>query len=151
MGLRDPAAAVPFLAQAARELQKQFGKLDTAWGDVYRVVLADHDASYQKAIPLTNAPGAGSPEPFGAMRKAYYYPSPEPNPKFTYDGDRYVQAVEFTPKGAVAKALIGYGNASRPGSPHITDQLSYYEQKQLRAVYRTRSEVEAHAVTRECY
>jgi acyl-homoserine-lactone acylase len=123
MGLRKPAAAVPFLAQAARELQKQFGKLDTAWGDVYRVVLADHDASYQKAIPLTNAPGAGSPEPFGAMRKAYYYPSPEANPKFTYDGDTYVQAVEFTPKGAVAKGLIGYGNASRPGSPHITDQL----------------------------
>jgi acyl-homoserine-lactone acylase len=77
--------------------------------------------------------------------------SPEPNPKFTYDGDTYVQAVEFTPKGAVAKALIGYGNASRPSSPHITDQLPYYEQKQLRAVYRTRSEVEAHAVTRECY
>jgi acyl-homoserine-lactone acylase len=118
---------------------------------VYRVVLADHDASYQKAVPLTNVPGAGSPEPFGAMRKAYYYPSPEANPKFTYDGDTYVQAVEFTPKGAVAKALIGYGNASRPGSPHITDQLPYYEQKQLRAVYRTRSEVEAHAVTRECY
>jgi len=150
-GLRDPAAAVPFLTQAAKELQKQFGKLDIAWGDVYRVVLADHDPSYEKVIPLTNVPGSGSPEPFGAMRKAYYYQSPEPNPKFTYDGDTYVQAVEFTPKGAVAKALIGYGNASRPGSPHITDQLPYYEQKQLRAVYRTRSEVEAHAVTRERY
>jgi acyl-homoserine lactone acylase PvdQ len=70
VGLRNPAAAVPFLAQAARELQKQFGKLDTAWGDVYRVVLADRDPSYEKAIPLTNAPGAGSPEPLGAMRKA---------------------------------------------------------------------------------
>ena len=150
-GLRDPAAAVPFLTQAAKELQKQFGKLDIAWGDVYRVVLADHDPSYEKVIPLTNVPGSGSPEPFGAMRKAYYYQSPEPNPKFTYDGDTYVQAVEFTPKGAVAKALIGYGNASRPGSPHITDQLPYYEQKQLRAVSRTRSEVEAHAVTRERY
>jgi acyl-homoserine-lactone acylase len=51
----------------------------------------------------------------------------------------------------VAQAVIGYGNASRPGSPHITDQVSYYEKKQLRAVYRTRSEVEAHAVKRECF
>jgi acyl-homoserine-lactone acylase len=150
-GLRNPAAAVPFLAQAARELQKQFGRLDIAWGDVYRVVLVDHDVSYENSVPLINVPGAGSSEPFGAMRKVFYYPSPEPNPKFAYDGDTYVQAVEFTPKGAVAKALIGYGNASRPGSPHITDQVSYYEQKQLRAVYRTRSEVEAHAVTREGY
>lgn len=138
MGLKNPAAAVPFLAQAARELQKQFGRLDIPWGDVYRVVLADHDPSYEKPVPLTNLPGAGSPEPFGGMRKAYYYPSPEPNPKFAYDGDTYVQVVEFTPQGAVAKALIGYGNASRRGSPHITDQVSYYEQKQLRAVYRTR-------------
>jgi acyl-homoserine-lactone acylase len=150
-GLRNPAAAVPFLAQAARELQKQFGRLDIAWGDVYRVVLVDHDASYEKSVPLINVPGAGSSEPFGAMRKVYYYPSPEPNPKFAYDGDTYVQVVEFTPKGAVAKALIGYGNASRPGSTHIADQVSYYEQKQLRAVYRTPSEVEAHAVRRESY
>jgi acyl-homoserine-lactone acylase len=138
-------------AQAARELQKQLGRLDIAWGDVYRVVLVDHDASYEKSVPLTNVPGAGSSEPFGAMRKVYYFPSPEPNPKFAYDGDTYVQVVKFTPKGAIAKALISYGNASRPGSPHITDQVPYYEQKQLRAVYRTRSEVEAHAVTRECY
>jgi acyl-homoserine-lactone acylase len=49
----------------------------------------------------------------------------------------------------VAKALISYGNASRPGSRHISDQVSYYEKKQLRAVYRTRSEVEAHTVSRE--
>lgn len=151
VGLKDPAAAVPFLAQAGRELQKEFGRLDIAWGDAYRVVLVDHDASFEKPIPLMNLPGAGSPEPFGAMRKAIYYPSPEPNPKFTYDGDTYVQVVEFTPKGAVAKALISYGNASRPGSPHIADQVSYYEQKQLRAVYRTRSEVEAHVVRRECF
>jgi acyl-homoserine-lactone acylase len=150
-GLKNPAAAVPFLVQAARDLQKQFGRLDIAWGEVYRVVLVDHDASYEEPVPLTNVAGAGSGEPFGAMRKAYYYPSPEPNPKFTYDGDTYVQVVEFTPQGAKAKALIGYGNASRPGSRHIADQVSYYEQKQLRAVYRTRSEVEAHAVTGESY
>jgi acyl-homoserine-lactone acylase len=148
-GLKDPAAAVPFLARAATELQKEYGRLDIAWGDVYRVVLADHDATFEKTIPLVNLPGAGSSEPFGALRKVYYYPSPEPSPKFAYEGDTYVQVVEFTPKGAKAKALIGYGNASRRGSSHISDQASYYEQKQLRAVYRTRSEVEAHAVSWE--
>ena len=51
----------------------------------------------------------------------------------------------------MAKALIAYGNASRPGSSHITDQVSYYEQKELRAVYRTRSDVEAHAVKQESF
>jgi acyl-homoserine-lactone acylase len=148
-GLKDPAAAVPFLGKAARELQKEFGRLDVPWGDIYRVVLADHDASFEKPIPLVNLAGAGSGEPFGALRKIFYFASPEPNPKFAFDGDTYVQVVEFTPKGARAKALIGYGNASRPGSSHITDQVSFYEKKELRPVYRTRSEVEAHTVSRE--
>jgi len=61
-----------------------------------------------------------------------------------------VQLVEFTKEGAKASALLGYGNASRPGSPHITDQLSYFEAKTLRPTFRTRDEVERNKVSREC-
>jgi acyl-homoserine-lactone acylase len=47
--------------------------------------------------------------------------------------------------------LLTYGNASRPGSPHITDQISLFQEKQLRPMYRTREEVEAHTVKKEQY
>jgi acyl-homoserine-lactone acylase len=44
---------------------------------------------------------------------------------------------------------LGYGNASRPGSSHITDQLPLFNAKTLRPAWRTRQEVEQHTVSRE--
>jgi acyl-homoserine-lactone acylase len=43
--------------------------------------------------------------------------------------------------------VIGYGNASQPGSPHRTDQLPLLARKQLRPVWLTREEVLAHLET----
>ena len=80
----------------------------------------------------------------------FRFPDPDRiNYFFPVSGDGYVQLVEFTPQGANAQALLGYGNASRPGSPHITDQLSYFEAKTLRPVFRTLSDLQAHTVLRE--
>jgi acyl-homoserine-lactone acylase len=48
-----------------------------------------------------------------------------------------------------AQALIGYGNSSRPGSKHRSDQLEFFARKQLRPVFRTRVEIEKHLESRE--
>jgi acyl-homoserine-lactone acylase len=150
-GLAEPAKAIPALIAAAQGLQKIYGAPDVAWGDVNRVVLATHTPDFQQSIPLTNVPGSGSDDPFGAIRKIYYYPLNGTNQFFGYGGDTYVQLVEFTEHGAKAQAVLGYGNWSRPGSTHITDQLSYFEQKQLRGAYRTSTEVQAHAQRTETF
>jgi hypothetical protein len=60
----------------------------------------------------------------------------------------------LAPQGQLFKFApepLTYGNASRPGSPHMTDQISLFQEKQLRPVYRTREEVEAHTVKEEQY
>ncbi|MBV9999833.1 MAG: penicillin acylase family protein [Verrucomicrobia bacterium] len=150
-GLKDPARAVPFLVQAAKQLQAQYGRLDAAWGDANRILLATHDPAFQKTITLTNSPGNGSDEPFGALRKVYFYPLQGSNQAFAYGGETYIQIVEFTPDGAKASAVLNYGNASRPGSPHITDQVRFFETRSLRPVYRTRAEVVMHARQREAF
>ena len=59
--------------------------------------------------------------------------------------------MEFTPRGAKARALLGYGNASRPGSKHITDQLPAFDAKTLLPVWRTVSDVAQHTVAVEPY
>jgi acyl-homoserine-lactone acylase len=41
-------------------------------------------------------------------------------------------------------AVLGYGNSSQPGSPHLADQLQFLARKELRPVWRTREEIEAH-------
>jgi acyl-homoserine-lactone acylase len=148
-GLKGPARAVAFLVEAVKQLQTQYGRSDAAWGDANRIMLATHDPAFQKTITLTDLPGNGSDEPFGALRKIYYYPLQGTNQAFAYGGETYIQVVEFTPDGAKARAVLSYGNASRPGSPHITDQVRFFETKSLRPVYRTRSEVLMNARQRE--
>ncbi|HEY0793043.1 MAG TPA: penicillin acylase family protein [Chthoniobacterales bacterium] len=150
-GLKEPARAVPFLVQAAKQVEAQFGQLDEAWGEANRVVLATHDPAFQQAVPVINAPGNGSDEPFGALRKVYYYPLQGTKQAFAYGGETYIQVVEFAPEGAKARAVLVYGNASRPGSPHLTDQLPFFEAQTLRPVHRTRSEVLAHARQHETF
>lgn len=126
--------------------------LDVPWGAVHDVVLVTHDATFEATIPVSNDPQSGADDPFGLPRVVDRLPSPLKSPLYhfwAYGGDGYVEVVEFTKRGAKAQALVTYGNASRPGSPHITDQLPYYDSKKLRPVYRARGEVEQHTVARE--
>jgi acyl-homoserine-lactone acylase len=118
---------------------------------VHNIVLATHDPTFQTVIPLTDAPQSGADDPFGPLRVLFRFPEPDGIHFFPVSGDGYVQLVEFTKAGANAKALLGYGNASRPGSLHITDQLSFFEDKKLRPAYRTRDDVVAHTVSQEGY
>jgi acyl-homoserine-lactone acylase len=46
-------------------------------------------------------------------------------------------------------ALNSYGNATQPGSPHAGDQLQLFARKELRPVWRSRSEIEAHLSSRQ--
>lgn len=151
-GLADPAALVPDLITAAQQIKAAFGALDVPWGDVHKTVLVSHDPKYQSVTPISDDPGVGPDDAYGPLRVVNPFPAPDGSGRlWSYGGDGYVQLVEFTPEGAKARALLGYGNASRPGSPHITDQLPYYDAKTLRPAYRTRDEVERHAVSREDY
>ena len=153
MGLAAPGRSIGYLIVAAKQLETQFGRLEVPFGEVNRIVLVGHDRTFQQVQPLTNLPASGSGDPFGGIRALYYFPAPSPfnHQNWEFEGDTYVQVVEFTPDGAKAQALLSYGNASRPGSSHITDQLPFFQAKQLRPVYRTRAEVLAHAAKRESF
>jgi acyl-homoserine-lactone acylase len=149
VGLTNAAAWVPDLIKAAQQVFAAYGALNVAWGDVHRIVLATHDPKFQQTITVSDAPQSGADDPFGPLRVLFRYPEPDGIHYFPVSGDGYVQLVEFTQGGANAQALLGYGNASRPGSLHITDQLSYFEMKTLRPVYRTHADVNMHTVSRE--
>ncbi len=151
-GLADAASCVPDLVEAAGQVQAEYGALDVAWGDVHRTVLVTHDATLQTAIPLSNDPESGPDDPFGPIRVVNPFPAPNgTSDLWSYGGDGYVQLVEFTPQGAKARVLLGYGNASRPGSPHVTDQLPAFNAKTLLPAWRTQHEVAQHTVSVEEY
>ena len=131
--LADPKKAVAALETAAEWVKKNYGSLDVAWGSVHRLRRDGVD------LPANGMPG----DQFGSVRVLGYAPSSTKGQFEANAGDSFVAAVEFsTPVKALA--LLGYGNASQPLSPHRSDQLEYVSRKQLRPVWRTRAEILAH-------
>jgi acyl-homoserine-lactone acylase len=70
--------------------------------------------------------------------------------RFAVGGDSFIAAIEFGPT-LRAYGLLAYGNASRIGSPHRTDQLGLAAAQRLRPIWRTRVEIEAHLERRAVY
>ncbi len=135
-GLANPAAAVAALEMAARKITDRFGALDVPWGEVYRLRYGGHDL-----------PANGGHSRLGVLRVLEF--APEKDGRFrAVVGDSFIALVEFS-EPVRAVALLSYGNATQPDSPHRGDQLPLFARKELRQVWRTRKEVEAHLELRE--
>ena len=65
-------------------------------------------------------------------------------------GDTFKAVVEFSTP-IRAKAMLIYGNASQPGSPHRSDQLELLPPKKLRPVRRSRADIETHLEKKEIF
>ncbi|MGH2551692.1 MAG: acylase [Thermomicrobiales bacterium] len=139
-GLVDPQTSMSALIDAANEIESAFGRLDIPWGDVARL---------QRGAVDEPANGFNG-NPFGVFRvlQVDTHQALTGETMLVDGGDSYIAAVEFAVP-VRAKALMTYGNASQPGSPHVGDQLALAAQGELRPVWRTRDEIEAHLEERE--
>lgn len=128
-GLADPAAAAAALDRAAVKTLETYGRLDVAWGEVYRLG--------------EGMEGAGSSgDPFGVFQVVNY--APTENGRFqAVSGDTYVAAVEFTESGPRARAILTYGNATQKGVAR--SQLEMLSRDEMRPVWHTRADVMANA------
>jgi acyl-homoserine-lactone acylase len=137
-GLKDPAAVVELLKQAATEVIGDYGSLDIAWGDVYRFRLDKLDY-----------PANGGPEQYGIYRTIYY--ARDRDGKFrSVAGDSYTAAIEFG-KDVKAMVLLSYGNASEPWNKHTGDQLLLLSRKQWREAWLTRKDILRHLEEKDLF
>ena len=134
-GLSDPRGAAALLERTAADVRARYGALDVAWGDVYRL--------RRGTLDLPASGGTGS-DTF----RVFFFESADSTHFQAVGGDSWVAAVEFAAP-LRARAVLSYGNASQPGSPHRTDQLPLVAAQQLRDVWLTRPEVEANLRDRE--
>ncbi|MFB6099564.1 MAG: penicillin acylase family protein, partial [Salinibacter sp.] len=139
-GLADPEAAVETLRRAARRVKQQYDSLTVAWGDVHRLV-GPNGTSY---------PASGGTGIFGLFRVLWFGERKEGRRRAT-GGDSYIALIEFADDGPRAKAVLPYGNASQPGSPHRGDQLKLYAEKEMRRVWLSRDSVRAHLEARTSF
>jgi acyl-homoserine-lactone acylase len=135
MGLKNTAAGVEALAKAAVEVEKNFGKLDVAYGDVNRFKFRGADF-----------PGNGADGALGAFRVIRFGPNRAP-----VHGDTFVALVEWLKTGPHAQVLVSYGNSSQPGTKHDVDQLPLLSQKKLREAWRLRKDVEMHLESKDVF
>ncbi|MEJ0064861.1 MAG: penicillin acylase family protein [Caulobacteraceae bacterium] len=137
-GLADPKAAATALDAAARHMLATTGALDTPWGQVMRLRLGDVD------LPASGAPGR-----LGVF-DVIDFTAPKDGRRTANFGDSFIAIVSFDGP-ARAKVLTTYGNASQPGSLHISDQAPLLARHELRDAWRTRAEVEAHLESRDIF
>jgi acyl-homoserine-lactone acylase len=135
-GLADPASAVAALTAAADECRSRYGSLDVKWGDVFRFSSGKADL-----------PGNGGPGGSGLFR-TIAFTRRDGNRYYAASGETIVCAIEFG-RNQRAQCLLGYGNATQPGSPHLEDQLPMMVQKKLLPVHREKKEIEANLKMRE--
>lgn len=132
-GLKNTDVAIEALAKAAAEVEKNYGKLDVAYGDVNRFKFRG-----------ANLPGNGADGALGAFRVIRYGPPAEAKERSPMHGDTFVACVEWLKSGPHAQVLVSYGHSFQPGTMHAVDQLPFLSQKRLRKAWRLRKEVEAH-------
>ena len=136
-GLKDPQKAVALFSKAATEVEKMYGTLDVAWGEVNRFKIGEY-----------NLPANGGSGNYGIFRTMYFVKNTNDNKGYAVGGDTYVAVTEFGPK-VKAMVLLSYGNATQPGSKHIGDQLSLLSQKKLRPALLDRNEILQNSEKRE--
>jgi acyl-homoserine-lactone acylase len=137
-GLAEPQKAVAALKTAAAKVESTYGKLDVKWGDVFRL------RSGQVDLPANGGSGG-----LGIFRVVNF--APQEDGRFrAVDGDSYVMAIEFS-NPIKAMGLMSYGNATQPGSSHVSNQLELFARKQLRPVWRSRQEILAHLAEQQVF
>ena len=137
-GLKNTDAAIEALAKAASEVEKAFGKLDVAYGDVNRFKFRG-----------ANLPGNGADGALGAFRVIRFGAPDADRQRSPVHGDTFVAVVEWLKSGPHAQVLMSYGNSSQPGTKHDVDQLPLLSRKTLRTAWRLRKDVEAHLESKD--
>jgi acyl-homoserine-lactone acylase len=127
-GLNDERQAVEFLIQAANEIEKKYGSMDIAWGEVYRFRINEIDL-----------PASGGWQQQGIFMSINYTLDKD-NKYQAEGGETFIAVTEFG-KNVKAQVLLCYGNATQPGSKHIGDQLGLLSQKKLRTALLTQKDV----------
>ena len=129
------------------------GGASVPWGGAHKTTLVTRSGAQQNLVfPfLSDLPLSGADDEFGPVRVVNPYYVGALGQYISYGGDGYVQLIEFTPSGSTGGTLLTYGNASRPYSPHITDQLPFFQSETLKPALRTYSAVQAAAVSQEKY
>lgn len=131
-GLADKNSALAALSSAVEQIKQQFGSIDVAYGEVYRIRFAGQDL-----------PASVGYDDYGIFRAGYF--KPEQDGTWTLvGGNTFVAVVEFGEQ-VQAEGLLPYGNVTQSQALQTDKQLQLFSQGKLRPLYIYRPDVEKNA------
>jgi acyl-homoserine-lactone acylase len=135
------------LSAAMAELQRDFARWQTPWGEINRFQRRTDDIVQPFDDDKPSLPVGFAPSQWGALA-SFDSAKPRSTRKiYGSVGNSFVAAVEFGPT-VHAKAIMTGGESGDPASPHFTDQAEMFTKGQFRDVLFTPEEVQAHAERR---
>lgn len=133
-GLGKPALAVETFAWAVEDVQKRYGSVDVAWGDVHRVRRGPVDE------PVGGCSGA-----IGCFRVLSYQQLPDGR-RVANSGDGWVLAVEFGQKAPRALSILAYGESADSTSANYADQAAMFAHGVFKPVWLSEADIRKHTV-----
>ncbi len=131
------------LARATARLERDFGTWQTPWGELNRFqrLSGAIEATFDDGQP--SVPVGLAPSTWGAL--AAFAPGKATGTKRLYGekGNSFVAVVEFGPRVKAKSVLVG-GESGNPASPHFVDQAERYARGELKDVWLSPEEIEAH-------
>jgi acyl-homoserine-lactone acylase len=121
------------LREVVDALMKGFGRIDPPLGDVQRLRHGKIDMPASGGTDTLRAATVWDPQPDGRMRVRH--------------GDSFIMLTSWDKAGKVqSQSIQPYGQAAtRPNSPHYTDQMKLFEARQFKPVYFEQADLMAHA------
>jgi acyl-homoserine lactone acylase PvdQ len=129
-----PEEKVAALTETLAELTRDFGRWQTPWGEVnrYQRLTGNIRETYDDKQP--SRPVAFASSAWGSLAAFGAHSYPGTKRRYGNVGNSFVAVVEFGPR-VVARSVVTGGSASRPDSPHFTDQAPLYTQGQFKDVW----------------
>lgn len=132
-----------FFEQTVNELENDFGKWNTSWGEINRYQRLTGDIKQPFSDTLPSTPVGMASGSWGALAS---YGARQYDTKRLYgtSGNSFVAVVEFG-DSLKAKSLLAGGQSGDPESPHFADQVMPYINVEFKDVAFYRPDVEKRA------
>lgn len=142
-----PARKLEALNEAVGQLERDFGRWRTPWGEVNRFQRLTGDIVHSFSDAGASLPVGFSSARWGSL--ASFGAQPRGGSKRWYgtSGNSFVAVVEFGPR-VRAVAVSAGGQSGDPASPHFNDQAARYATGHLRPVYYYEDELAGHVERR---
>nr|WP_254245241.1 penicillin acylase family protein [Hymenobacter sp. BRD67] len=130
----SPEEKLTALAETQAQLTRDFGSWKVAWGEVnrYQRLTGRIDETFDDQQP--SRPVAFTSSAWGSLAAFGAHTYPGTKKRYGNVGNSFVAVVEFGPR-VVARSVVTGGQASRPDSPHFTDQAPLYCEGKFKDVW----------------